>query len=808
MNTQPPVRPHPRGAPRPRGPMVRGLQPRGSSSGPRPRPMSRGPGQGPRGPRGGPRPMHFPRGVRGAPQQVPTPPGTVSPPKLNHQDSNNSTASNRPSDEIVFDATLFLNMERDYVNKLTERNSMLMQNRGNRVFGPCVLDHANFNENIDVSPIPYTKLPKEKNLCFNILDALLNHKLDKLRVIVDKPTTIMKPKGVPHVVRAPAPVPRMPMGPKPSNPLGLRNDPGENNCFLNVVVQVLYNLPDFRENFLKNVKENHKCKVMSQQKIGQCVCCSLADVMIGLRRCETGESNSLTSVTSLRKALHRNSKKKLFAPGEMNDAAETYMELMELLHDSFVVDDSVVDKDGRCPCFIHEYFGMSVRNKAVCDGCRKVRADNAFSEWSFAVNVNILAENRRRNPGFGYEKNIRRTQEQVDSAYCPTCKSHTEVKKYLQSEELTTFTLAPLWQSNMTNTDEVTRATQSFTHELDLEALYTWMDISRPDKLHGVLKGLFCHYGRHYVAFFVGETKGKEEKWFIADDVKVNPVGNWQAVKKWMVTSTYQPLLMFYQAVERKAVTKKTEKLNYASAATASNPEIKYDSHSNKWIGETSQFSDNIRMYSKSKPQNMIARHPMMKDLGCFTEGASKLMISKSDSPYVKRLAAVIGADYFDIQNLSIDESFVKIFLGGITNDGAGLKNFLKMIADEKFISDISSQSDPSRFLHMHLTRKRRDGPFTVEAILQMNGFRRRHGLGSPKTKLISSFMQRISQVKAICPQLVIDGIVTSTLMKKIDGGFNLEPFFKELGGEDMADDLASASSKPVVFIMDALNRC
>ncbi|GMP29040.1 hypothetical protein CsSME_00004319 [Camellia sinensis var. sinensis] len=78
---------------------------------------------------------------------------------------------------------------------------------------------------------------------------------------------------------------------------GLRNDVGENNCFLNVIIQSLWHLRKFRDEFLSRSASMHA-------HIGDpCVVCALHEIFKALSVASTSMTKEVISPTNFRIAL-------------------------------------------------------------------------------------------------------------------------------------------------------------------------------------------------------------------------------------------------------------------------------------------------------------------------------------------------------------------------------------------------------------------------------------------------------------------------------------------------------------------------
>ncbi|CAI9787272.1 unnamed protein product [Fraxinus pennsylvanica] len=98
---------------------------------------------------------------------------------------------------------------------------------------------------------------------------------------------------------------------------GLKNEVGEYNCFVNAIIQSLWHLRRFRDEFFRRSSSGHVCGG------NPCVICALSDIFISLRTLSTYTRREAVAPTSLRVALsNRSPDIKFFQEGQMNDASE------------------------------------------------------------------------------------------------------------------------------------------------------------------------------------------------------------------------------------------------------------------------------------------------------------------------------------------------------------------------------------------------------------------------------------------------------------------------------------------------------
>lgn len=119
----------------------------------------------------------------------------------------------------------------------------------------------------------------------------------------------------------------------PSLGAGLANAAGEYNCFLNVVLQALFNCERFRERLLIDGGD-HRCNGSTPE---ECVTCTMLSVFRQLK----GGAAGAADPTALRRALDAAFKgTDLFRLAEMNDASETLQEIYNCLHRALAIERS------------------------------------------------------------------------------------------------------------------------------------------------------------------------------------------------------------------------------------------------------------------------------------------------------------------------------------------------------------------------------------------------------------------------------------------------------------------------------------
>ncbi|KTF84345.1 hypothetical protein cypCar_00044331, partial [Cyprinus carpio] len=129
---------------------------------------------------------------------------------------------------------------------------------------------------------------------------------------------------------------------------GLLNEPGQNSCFLNSAVQVLWHLDIFRRSLRQ--LPNHYCLGDS------CIFCALKGIFCQFQH---SRERALPS-DNLRNALAETFKdEQRFQLGFMDDAAECFENILERIH-LHIAPDAETDACASKSCITHQKFAMAL----------------------------------------------------------------------------------------------------------------------------------------------------------------------------------------------------------------------------------------------------------------------------------------------------------------------------------------------------------------------------------------------------------------------------------------------------------------
>ncbi|XP_027874358.1 inactive ubiquitin carboxyl-terminal hydrolase 53 isoform X1 [Xiphophorus couchianus] len=326
---------------------------------------------------------------------------------------------------------------------------------------------------------------------------------------------------------------------------GLLNEPGQNSCFLNSAVQVLWQLDIFRRSLRQ--LSGHFC-------LGDgCIFCALKSIF---NQFQQSRERVLPS-DSLRNALAETFKnEQRFQLGLMDDAAECFENILERIH-LHIVSDTPTDACSSKSCITHQKFAMMLYEQFVCRCCGASSDPHPFTEFVHYVSTTalcqqvdrILGKNERlRSDMFG--ELLQAANSTGDLRSCPSdCGQSIKIRRVLMScPEI--VTIGFVWDAEQSDlTDDVIR---SLGPRLNLCGLFNRVtdENAKRSELH--LVGMICFSSKHYSAF---AYHTKSSKWMFFDDATVKEIGSkWKDVASKCVRGHFQPLLLFYTNPEGSPV--------------------------------------------------------------------------------------------------------------------------------------------------------------------------------------------------------------------------------------------------------------
>ncbi|XP_034712901.1 inactive ubiquitin carboxyl-terminal hydrolase 53 isoform X2 [Etheostoma cragini] len=318
---------------------------------------------------------------------------------------------------------------------------------------------------------------------------------------------------------------------------GLLNEPGQNSCFLNSAVQVLWQLDIFRRSLRQ--LSGHFCLGES------CIFCALKGIFSQFQH---SRERALPS-DNLRHALAETFKdEQRFQLGFMDDAAECFENILERIHLHIVPEET--DACTSKSCITHQKFAMSLYEQSVCRSCGASSDPLPFTELVHYVSTTALCQQMLQSKDESFGELLQAASTLGDLRNCPSnCGQKIRIRRVLMnSPEI--VTIGFVWDSDQSDlTEDVIRSLGS---HLSLSALFYRVTDEHAKKGELQLVGMICYSSRHYCSF---AFHTKSSKWVFFDDATVKEIGSrWKDVVSKCIKGHFQPLLLFYANPDGSAI--------------------------------------------------------------------------------------------------------------------------------------------------------------------------------------------------------------------------------------------------------------
>ncbi|KAG0594892.1 hypothetical protein M758_UG119900 [Ceratodon purpureus] len=339
---------------------------------------------------------------------------------------------------------------------------------------------------------------------------------------------------------------------------GLRNEIGQYNCFINVVIQSLWHLRRFREELLADSSMEHV-------HVGNpCVVCALRDIFLGLDTPiynSSSSSRDAVAPTALRVALSAlYSDGDFFQEAQMNDASEVLAVIFECLHKAFYPNSSSDgdlesstaggswDCQGPRPCMAHALFGLDVAEQMNCQYCGLESRHLKYTTFFHNINASAL----RTAKVLYQDSSMDELLKLVDMNHQLACDAETggcgrqnQIHHLLHAAP-SVFTTVLGWQNGRESFEDISATVDAMDIAVDVGVIYRGLNEGFQHRLVSVV----CYYGQHYHCFAYNQELGR---WVMFDDSTVKVIGEWRDVASTCRRGHLQPQVLFYEAVAARS---------------------------------------------------------------------------------------------------------------------------------------------------------------------------------------------------------------------------------------------------------------
>ncbi|CBI15290.3 unnamed protein product, partial [Vitis vinifera] len=332
---------------------------------------------------------------------------------------------------------------------------------------------------------------------------------------------------------------------------GLKNEVGEYNCFLNVIIQSLWHLRRFRNEFLGRSTSEHV-------HVGDpCVVCALYEIFTALSVASTDTRREAVAPSALRIALSNlYPDSNFFQEAQMNDASEVLGVIFDCLHRSFTSSSSISDTESvesNCMgswdcansiCLAHSLFGMDIFERMNCYNCSLESRHLKYTSFFHNINASALRTMKVMCAESSFDELLNLVEMNHQLACDPEaggCGKFNYIHHILSTPPHV-FTIVLGWQNTCESADDITATLAALNTEIDVSVLYRGLD----PKNRYCLVSVVCYYGQHYHCFAYSH---EHERWVMYDDKTVKVIGSWDNVLTMCERGHLQPQVLFFEAV-------------------------------------------------------------------------------------------------------------------------------------------------------------------------------------------------------------------------------------------------------------------
>ncbi|KAL4566551.1 hypothetical protein LXL04_030668 [Taraxacum kok-saghyz] len=334
---------------------------------------------------------------------------------------------------------------------------------------------------------------------------------------------------------------------------GLKNEVGEYNCFLNVIIQSLWHLRRFREEFLNTTSTSAHVHVGDP-----CVTCALHDIFKALNNASKSQA-VVVAPTSLRIALSNlYPHSSFFQEAQMNDASEVLGVIFDCLHKSFISSPTNLSNNSNLSennslgswecendtCTAHSLFGMDIFERMNCYNCNLETRRLKYTSFFHQINANSLRTMKVMCPESSLDELLNLVEMNHQLACDPEdggCGKLNYIHHILSTPPHI-FTTVLGWQNTCESVEDIKATLTALSTDIDLSVLYRGLDPKNTRTLVSVV----CYYGQHYHCFAYSHV---HKRWVMYDDKTVKVIGRWEDVVSMCEKGHLQPQVLFYEAV-------------------------------------------------------------------------------------------------------------------------------------------------------------------------------------------------------------------------------------------------------------------
>ena len=327
----------------------------------------------------------------------------------------------------------------------------------------------------------------------------------------------------------------------------LTNFTRENNCFLNVLIQALFNLNKFREYLLEifyNKTQNEVIKELCE------LIHSYKDIKEN-NKYNNQKIEATLSVNSLRTFL--NNIYGSYRKGESGDPLETLENLLDLIHQEFLLLNPTKDGDN-CKCPSHNFFFLDLYEFKICNNCFEMEM-REFDKNCYMYNINVpeISDriNKKKQDFNAYKFQLFKNIKEINKIYeneqkiklpgckCPELVYYKKIKSINCDNPYLIINIT--WAEEFPNMKEILKI---YCLLPIVEKYSNLFDTEEKDKNKTFyIKGIILYGIYHYVYIIYLNT---QKRWGIADDRTIKYIDKYYDLIDCLLRNHLMPVGLIY----------------------------------------------------------------------------------------------------------------------------------------------------------------------------------------------------------------------------------------------------------------------
>eukprot|EP00755_Sulcionema_specki_P026564 Sspe_Gene.85927::Locus_56672_Transcript_2_2_Confidence_0.250_Length_1404::g.85927::m.85927 len=375
---------------------------------------------------------------------------------------------------------------------------------------------------------------------------------------------------------------------KQAGEAGLRNPLGDNNCFLNSVLQAMYHTDDFRDAVITKYGEPVRSPLellnsdvstppppidpaKKWKKAKGRLLRELARVLLQYQKAGGAPVDPTTLRGSMAVLLPQ------YEKGNLQDAHECFEFLLGEV-------DEACKEEGTGSALAKHCYGIDLRKEAVCPSCNKVERTTRVECYSLTMWASELT-----TPG-ATRRTFVEGLKGVDEPITCDCGTKISVKTKLGSGLPQWLTVNVSWGSSEAKRSQL----RQFLSSVPLRFPMTEAIHGSGDEI-AVLNGMVFYYGQHYISTFFNRER---RVWVIFDDDWLRAVArSISGLWKYVVDGCIMPLMLFYR-IGLESDDRIQEALSYFRMAAEGEPEVMKDDYTEgimlEWLEANTRSDVNL----------------------------------------------------------------------------------------------------------------------------------------------------------------------------------------------------------------------